>query len=242
MVLKIPTAPKHIGIIGGMGPFAGQRFIQHILEYARDTYGARVDEDYPQMSIENIALPALTAQGVTDGMQYVPLLSSVLKRIETYGAQMIAIPCNTIHSIHAELQKSVAVPLFNIIEETVRRAVSQDYKRTYILGTGSTISDGLYHSALRAQSIEPLQPTGEHQEQVGALITILEQGCSTPEACELYDLLVKEAMAQGADSIILGCTELSYLCNEPTPGISVIDSSRILAEAVVNAAYGASLS
>jgi aspartate racemase len=239
MVINRTNKPKHISVLGGMGPFATQRFLRHILEIARDTYGAARDEDYPRMTIESLALPAFTAHGIEDISASIPLLTETVIRIEKSGAEVITIPCNTIHSVHALLQQAVQVPILNIVTDTAYEASVQKSKKAYILATGSTISEGLYASALITFQIEALQPSTEIQKQVELLITILEGGVVTSEAKDIYMRIRKEATELGADAVILGCTELSFLAAESLPdtNLLVIDSSHVLAESLLAFAY-----
>jgi aspartate racemase len=248
MAIARPHSPKHIGIVGGMGPFATQRFIRHVLEYARDAYGARLDEDYPRMTLESLSVPLLTAQGLAaEGTRTaIPLLTEALSHLEQSGAKVIGIPCNTIHAVFGELEKVIAVPLLSIIETTAQAAVLQKSQTAYILATGSTISESLYQNALQEHGIFSLVPELSIQKKVEMLITILEGGSLTTEAHSLYSEILEDVRTQGADSVILGCTELSYLLplsseiietQMNTEDFKIIDSSRALAEALVTFAY-----
>ena len=232
------VAPRHIGVVGGMGPEATHAFIGHVLSIARSTYGAARDADYPRMSIENLPLPGLTAQGFEEQEAALDAMTDAIALLARRGAEVIAIPCNTTHTLHDQLQANVPVQVLNILEETITSAASAGGTRAYILGTCMTVQEKL-HQLPATGRVEVTYPSEALQTKVESLITRLESGPDAEYAESIYLELITEARSMGADTLILGCTELSISPPSNTQGLICIDSSRVLAEQLLAHAYRA---
>jgi aspartate racemase len=232
-------AIKHIGILGGMGPFATVAFLEQVLRLAQELYGAKQDSDFPQISLESVPLPQLSAFSFTDKEAAVNILTTQIAQLSNQGCEVIAIPCNTVHAFHKELQASTSIPVLNIITETVSKARELGVKKAYVIATNSTMEEDLYTNALTAHSIQTVQPSTEAQKYAEDLITELEQGRVSQKALALSALLEAEAESMGADCNILGCTELTLVSSTISSHLLVLDSSQILANALVSYAYEA---
>lgn len=231
--------PRHIGIVGGMGPQASHAFMGHMLSIAQHTYGATVDSDYPRMSMESITLPGLSAHDFSQHEEAESLLIETVQQLAARGAEVIAIPCNTVQILHKKLQSAVSIPVLNIIEVTANAAAHAEVKKVYVLGTRATVQGDGYRTALAGYGIEIVYPSGVQQDRVEALIMRLEKGPDDAYAKGEYALLAEEARSVGADSIILGCTELSLLPPDQETDLVRIDSSYALAARMIAYAYAA---
>lgn len=235
------VAPRHIGVIGGMGPEATQAFVGHLLSIARATYGAKLDAEYPRMSIESLPLIGFTAQGLEDESVALETITNAIALLARRGVEVIAIPCNTVHRLFDQFEATVPVQVLNILEETANAARTHGARKIYVLGTGMTVKEELYRRYC-PEDIELAYPSEELQAAVEDLITRFESGSDPSYAERIYPALITEARALGADAIILGCTELSICPPSDTQGLLCIDSSRVLAEQLMAHAYRATAS
>jgi aspartate racemase len=226
--------PLSIGILGGMGPRATLHFYEQLLNYARDAYSAKRDIEYPHIFVESLPLPDFTASSFGDQTHAEKSLCEAATRLESVGSELIAMPCNTAHLFFEAIQRSVSVPVLNIISETVREA--RMYSTVSVLGTRMTIEENLYTSELEATGCTPIGLSSEEQIIVEELITHLEEQPPTADVHALFADLTKALATKGADALILGCTELSQLQTSSSP-IPYIDSSDILARALIDRAY-----
>ena len=237
-----------IGIVGGVGPLAGVDIVKKIIEETN----ARKDQDH---------LPVLLssqANRIKDRTEYLlgrePInpghaLAEITYELERAGATVAAIPCNTAHSprifevILEDLAKNKAqIKLLNMIEETAK-FIKQHYEHSQIgvLSTSGTRNTGLYKNILERFELNCIEPNDDLQDKVHAAIydeTYGIKAISSPVTNRAHDELVSaihDLKAQGAQVIILGCTELPLALREKSYfGLPVIDPNRILARALIN--------
>jgi len=242
---------KIIGIVGGAGPFAGLDLCQKILE---ETI-AEKDQDY--LTVLNWSQPNLILDrteyllGQVDENPGVAIAEQV-RRLGEAGAAVAAIPCNTAHSppiydvIVAELvRQSVQVNFLHMIEETAvfLQTNFPHIQRVGILSTTGTYRAQIYPNCLQPAGFEAfvpdltMQETYIHPAIYDLIYGIKATGTATNRA--RADLLVgAEALRkQGAEAIILGCTEIPLAIPETTiDDMVVIDPTRILARALIREA------
>ncbi len=240
---------KTLGSLGGLGPDTTAEFYRMVVRRAR----RRFYQSYPRILIHSIPVPfeverSIVRHGTGEERMY-PLLEEGLLHLERAGADYLVIPCNTVHMFHRDLQQQLSVPLLNILTETARVCGEYGFRRVGILATGKTLEKRLYQNALEAIGIEALEPNGAERESVGALIyRILGGEAGEAERRELLDLSESLA-AQGAEAIILGCTDLQHLVSpqarphtppdeavlvdELASPVALVDSLEALARAAV---------
>lgn len=220
---------KTLGIIGGVGPLATMYIGEMIV---RRTVANR-DQDHVNMVItNNTNIPDRTAFIVGDSKENpVPVIVSDAHKLQTAGAEIIAIPCNTAHSFYDEIQAETDLPVINMIHETVKYAKNKGARRVGILGTTGTISTGIYQSACEQFGIEAVTPDDEIQEVVMSLIydDVKAGKRAAPEKWQV----IRDAMKKAhCDEMILGCTELSIV-REELQLTDCIDSLMVLAETAI---------
>jgi len=168
-----------------------------------------------------------------------PLLSEGVCRLEGSGADFAVIPCNTVHVFHSQLQGAISIPLLNILQETALACRSRGWDRVGVLGTVKTFNDRIYESALEEQGLVPVHLAVEKRDELGQLISRILSERTLPDDRQILIEMLQEMEGKGADGVILGCTDLQLLVNEGDPDlpVSVVDSMRCLADAVVRNLY-----
>lgn len=236
-----------IGIVGGVGPLAGIDIVQKIIEETK----ANKDQDH--LSVLLFSLPCQIpdrTEYLVGKIQESPATSitSIIKRLSAAGATYAAIPCNTAHAplIFDQIQKNIeeeAIPilLISMIEYTVKYIQSKyPGKKVGILSTTGTWKEGIYRNALRSQGIEIVEPDEVLQTQVHAAIYDKAYGIKAqsspvnPKAVAELEKVATVLASNGAEVLILGCTELPLAFTEQSwNNIPLIDPNRILARSLI---------
>lgn len=226
---------KKVGVLGGMGPEASAAFY---LQLTTKT-GARRDQDHLEVLIySDPTIPDRTTHLLSRGEDPRPQLIRRLRQLEDWGAEIIAIPCNTAHYYFEELQQALNVTLLNILRETVVRVEEElsPPAKIGILATTATLRLKLYDRILKESGYAPVVPDDQRQEQVYQAIRSMKAGDATEPVIEVFHHSIRDLKEAGSAGIILGCTELTLVQSQLDASLPLFDSSEILAEATLREA------
>lgn len=226
---------KTVGILGGMGPLATAELLRSITlltDAASDNEHLRVIAD------SNTAIPDRTAAILYGGKDPRPQMIASAKLLQNAGADFFIIPCNTAHYFLNDIASQVSIPYISMIEETVREVERQGFTTVGVLSTSGTAQSGVYSNAFEARGIKPLVPNADEQTHV---TDVIYKGVKAGN----FDLdvsglrrLVGRLANDGAEVLILGCTELPMAFEAwKLPG-KTLDPSRILAMRAIEYAGG----
>lgn len=226
---------KIVGILGGMGPESTVDFFLKLIKATP----AQKDQEHLRIIIDNNPkIPDRTLALLGKGESPLKELKRTIRNLEKAGAELIAMPCNTVYAYYDELQKSSHIPIINMISETIEYVQRKfpDIKKIGLLATTGTVKAGTYHKATR--EIEIITPDEVAQEKVMSAI-YSAQGIKAGhreyprrEILEVAEVLIE----QGAEAIIIGCTEISLVLNRGDLPVPLIDPLQILAGVVVKKA------
>jgi aspartate racemase len=223
-----------LGVIGGLGPFASAWFYKRLIELQKVTR----EQDYIDILLySKSSIPDRTAF-ITEANGESPF-DSMLEAgrvLENSGVSCIAIPCVTAHFFYTELQSKIQTPIINIIEETVRAAKRTGAKKIGLLATSGTIHAGLFQDALIEHGIETVTLTQKSQELLMDFI-YKSAKLGRPGGSVLLRELSRELLVQGAETVILGCTELSLAGMDWHKG-TYIDALEVLAHTALEKMTG----
>ncbi|MFZ3577041.1 aspartate/glutamate racemase family protein [Virgibacillus sp. DJP39] len=221
---------KTLGIIGGVGPLATM-FIGEMI--VRKTV-AEKDQDHVNMIItNNTNIPDRTAFILDQSNEDpVPLIISDAHRLESTGAEVLAMPCNTAHSFLNRIQAGTDLPVINMIRETVSRAVYNGNQNIGILATTGTIQTGVYQAECKEFGID-YTVSDTYIQSVVMSIIYDDIKAGKPVTREKWTTVEQAMFNAGCDKIILGCTELSLVKHDLLLNGRYIDSLQVLAEAAI---------
>ncbi len=226
---------KTIGIIGGMGPLAtADLFKKIVLNTKADT-----DQDHIKILIDNnTAIPDRTEAIINNGKNPVPQLTKSALSLWVMGAQILVMPCNTAHYFRSEVQKSVDIPILSMIELTGESLLKKGIKTVGLLATEGTINSGIYQNVFVKMGIEILVP--DEDEQI-AVTDLIYNGVKAGK--KDYDVTVVKGVMQniierGAETLVLGCTELPVAVDMYKLDFNVCDPTLELARGAIKAANG----
>lgn len=192
---------------------------------------ARVDQEHIEMLI-------YSKPSIPDRTQYIlgksrenplPDMIEIGKWLADMGADHIAIPCITAHFFHDKLTEGIPAPIINAIKETADYLKCNNIKRAGIMATEGTIQSRLFQKELGAAGIEAVIPGKEQQENITYLI-YRNVKASQPVDIERFRTAARELRENGAEVIILGCTELSLIKRDYDIGPGFIDAMEVLAK------------
>jgi aspartate racemase len=227
---------KTIGLIGGMSFESTAVYYQTLNQLARDRFGGLASAEILLHSVNFAEIVALqkTGQWREAGAR----LASIARNLEAAGADCVLICTNTMHKVAAEVQAAISVPLVDIIDETARALKAAGKSRPLLLATRYTMEDGFYHRGMRDASIDVAVPKEPGRSRVHDII--FSELCAgrvlDSSRAELLGI-IDEAKAEGADSVILGCTEICLTLDPahlPLPGF---DSTAIHCGAAAQFAF-----
>jgi aspartate racemase len=237
--------PFKLGIVGGVGPAATVDFMGKVVA---STPAGR-DQDHIKMVVEqNPQIPDRTANLLNDEADPTMAMYATCKRLESAGANAIAIPCNTAHAFVERIQEHLRVPIVNMLTETVdwiKHTYGSD-KVIGLLATSGTVASQVYHQAASRAGLELMMPAPDYQKLVMEAI-YGERGIKagfTDGLCRDQLLIAAEHLAEvGAEVLILGCTELPLVlshcdaCDLNGRAVALVDPTMILARRCVALAH-----
>lgn len=221
-----------LGILGGLGPMATAYFYELLISHTK----ADCDQDHIDIIINSHATTPDRTAFIMGKSADDPLavMAADLQRMKTYGADLVAIPCNTAHYFYDKLIASTDLPILNIMEETARCLSRLGVRRAGILATDGTVMTGTYDRYLSAHGIDCLRPSTEEQAVIMHIIYDEIKNGREPDV-PAFLAVAASLRERGADALILGCTELSLIKkHHPLPPY-FIDSLDVLADSTIRA-------
>jgi aspartate racemase len=218
--------PYTLGVIGGMGPMATATFMEILIQKTT----AACDQEHLPMVVRHIPqTPDRTAfiLGQSEESPQ-PYILEAAKKLVADGVREIAIPCVTSHFFHDEIQKEINIPMLDGVEDTARALASHGVKKVGIMATSGTVTSRLFTKAFAGYEMDCIYPDDAHQDMVMSLIYDCVKSNKSVDASLVAEVLAY-LQQQGAEVVVLGCTELSLIPKEYLKG-ETIDVMEVLAE------------
>ena len=231
--------PRALGVIGGMGPAATVEFMRRVIEATP----ARDDSDHVHLIVDNnphipSRIAALLEGGGADPG---PALAAIAQRLEAAGADALVIPCNTAHHYLEHVANAVEIPVLDLVALTLDhvQAAQPGIGEIGLLASTAVRETGLYARACEKRSLSIRFPA--NQEAVFGLIRQLKADPQIRESPPELEAALANLVEDGADCVVLACTELCLLAQPLDAPVPVYDTLQILAEEVVRIGKGAPL-
>jgi aspartate racemase len=224
---------KRIGMIGGMSWESTAVYYRRVNEQVREALGGLNSADVVLRSVNFHDIVTLQKLGAWE--QAAGELSKVAKELEQAGADMILICTNTMHLLADEVQASVGVPLIHIADVTGEAIADAGCRRPLLLATRYTMEQDFYRKRMEENfGLEVMIPDADDRQDVHDIIFgELCCGVVKDTSHRRYKEIVAKGKAAGADSVILGCTEIGLLVSAADFDIPTFDSTLLHADAAV---------
>ena len=228
---------RTLGIIGGMSWESTQSYYRLINEGIKAKLGNLHSADLLIHSVDFAPIGELQAQGQWEELGDVMVNSG--KRLQAAGAQGLLIATNTMHKVAEQVQAATNLPLIHIADTTADAIKQQGLTKIALLGTQFTMTEDFYKQRLMDAGLQVLIPDTDARAEVHRIIyDELCQGQLLASSRQYYTQVINELAAQGAEGVILGCTEIGLLISQADSPIPVFDTTAIHAAAAVQFLLG----
>ena len=218
---------KTIGLIGGMSWESTQSYYQLLNQGVNNKLGGLHSAKIVLVSLDFSHIAALQKQ--QDWPQMAEILVKAAKQVEAAGADYLLICTNTMHKLAEQVQAAVAIPLLHIADAVGENLIQHNFKKVALLGTQFTMEQDFYKQRLADKfAIDVLIPDAQGRETVHRVIyDELCKGIISPESKTEYLTIIDDLTQQGAEAIILGCTEIALLVQQSDTSIPLLDSTAL---------------
>lgn len=226
--------PKRIGIVAHSAEGGALCFITACREGQR-LLGAHM---HPEIIVSAIPM-GLSMAGWESGDhdEVAQHLRAGVDQVAAAGADFFICPDNTAHIVLERIAASLPIPGLHIADVVAGEMASRGLRRAALLGTKWTMTGRVYPEALARRGFETIAPDEVTREALNtAIFDELCQGIFAPATTERFVDAIRSLQRQGADSAILGCTEIPLIVNDDNSPLPVLDSTRLLARRAVEAA------
>ncbi len=225
---------KTIGLLGGMSWESSQDYYRIINETVRARLGGLHSAQSLMYSFDFAQVEALQHAGRWD--EATDLLIAAAQRLERGGADFIVLCTNTMHKMADALEAAITIPLLHIADPTAAQIQAAGLTRVGLLGTGFTMAEPFYRGRLEERyGLTVLVPGAHDQRLVHRIIyDELCLGVTTMASRKQYVRVIRSLADEGAEGVILGCTEIGLLIQPADSPLPVFDTTRLHAEAAVD--------
>lgn len=224
---------KTIGLLGGMSWESTALYYQKINKMVHHKLGKLHSAKVIINSVDFEEIAALQAKGLWQ--EAGTYLAEQAQNLEKAGADCILVCTNTMHKVAAQIEDSITVPFLHIADATAKEILSQNIGKVALLGTAFTMEQAFYKARLQDYGIDVVIPNEEDRKTVHSIIyEELCLGVINPDSQQQYIAIVERLIAEGAQGIILGCTEICMLIGELKFSVPLFDTTTIHAKEAVS--------
>lgn len=224
---------KTIGLIGGMSWESSAEYYRIINQETLKRLGGVHSARSLMFSFDFDEIKQLQHAGEWDRLA--DLMRDAARQLERGGADFIVVCTNTMHRLADAITSSVGIPLLHIADPTAEKIKAAGLQRVGLLGTAFTMEQDFYKGRLQTRhGLDVIVPDAEDRKVVHEIIyKELVLGTINPESRQAYRSIIKRLIENGAQAIILGCTEIMLLVREEDSAVPLFDTTTIHAIAAV---------
>lgn len=227
---------KTIGLIGGMSWESSLEYYRILNETVKERLGGFHSAKCVMYSVDFEEIEVLQHKG--DWPAATELMIDAAQRLERAGAEMVLICTNTMHLMAPEVEASINIPLLHIVDVTARAIKAGGYKKVGLLGTRFTMEKDFYKAKLQDQhDIAVIIPEADERQDVHDMVyNELCLGEIKEESQQRFQQIIRGLVTQGAEGVILGCTEIPLIVAQKDYNVPLFDTTVLHAQAAVEAA------
>ena len=228
---------KTIGLIGGTGWVSTLDYYRYFNELVYKNTDGQSTAEVIINSVNYPAIAKLTAAGNWD--EITKIITEAAIALQTAGADCILLGANTMHNIAPHVKAAIKIPFIHIAEETGKEILKKGIKKVALLGTKYTMQLPFFKDVLASMGIETIIPNESDIQIINdGIYKELALGVITAVTKENYLQIMQKLQQEGAEGIILGCTEIPLLIKPNDFDLPLFDTTFIHASAAVNFSLG----
>lgn len=223
---------KRIGLIGGLSPESTVHYYQILCREYNRRFGGL---NFPELTIESLNLQRLTGLFELNDWDGVGgALLEALGRLKAAGADFAAILANTPHNAYRQIHAASPLKILTIMDATAAALIRDRRHKVALLGTRPTMEFGFFQEHFQAHGIQTIVPNPEQRLVLDRMIwNELSHGSIKPGSRAAARVMIGDLVHQGAEAVILGCTELGLLIQPEDSARPLYDTTRLHAEAIL---------
>lgn len=221
---------RTIGLIGGMSWESTQSYYQLLNQAVKESLGGLHSAKIVLVSLDFAEIARLQQQ--QDWPQMAEILIKAAKQVEAAGANYLLICTNTMHKLAEQVQAAISIPLLHIADAVGENLIQNNHKKVALLGTQFTMEQDFYKQRLADKfSIDVLVPAAQERAIIHNVIyNELCKGIIKSESKAAYLAIIDKLKQQGAEAVILGCTEIGLLVQQADTSMPLLDSTTLHCE------------
>ena len=220
---------KKIGIIGGLSPESTVKYYKWLNDGVKARMGGHHSAKVLLFSVNFGEFVDLKDKGDWDTQGCI--LAEEAAALERAGAEFIVLATNTMHKMADQIVAAIHVPFLHLADATANRIVAQGLDTVGLLGTRFTMEEDFYKGRLADKGITALVPDEAGRIAVNDVIyNELTQGVVKEESRAAYRRIMHDLAEQGAQGIIMGCTEITMLVDQGDSPVPLFDTTKIHVE------------
>jgi aspartate racemase len=228
---------KRIGLIGGMSWESTALYYRLINMGVRARLGGHASADLVLRSIDFAPVEELQRNGDWIGLD--AMMAQAAQDVEAAGADILLLCTNTMHRCADAIEAAIAIPFLHIADPLEMVLGEMEIETVGLLGTRYTMEQGFYRERLEAAGVEVIVPEEPDRIEIHRIIyEELAAGRIEDSSRATYKAIMEQLAGDGADAIILGCTEIGMLVGPEDALVPLLDTTVLHAQAAVDWALG----
>ena len=220
---------RKLGLIGGMSWVSTRTYYEHINRIVQQKVDPHASAPLLIESLDFARLHALRES--QDWERAAGILVESARGLEQAGATALVIGANSMHRVYDQVAAAIAIPILHIAECVGQRMAADGVKSAALLGTSNVMTESFYRRRLVAHGIDLLPPDLDNIEVLDRIIyDELIVGKATRDAERALKTMITVKEQDGAEAIVLACTELEMVVDVDANVLPIYDSTRIHAE------------
>lgn len=229
-----------LGLIGGMSWHSTATYYRIVNEMVAAQLGGHASARIALQSLDFAEIRDCQVRGDWDAAG--ALLADAARRCVAGGATTVAICTNLMHKVAPQVEAAVDVPLLHIGDAVAGAAAERGWSTLGILGTRWVMEEPFYADRLARHGIAAVVPDEREREVVDRIVfDELTQGVVRDASRGTYVDVIRRLADQGAEAVVLACTEIGLLVSPEDSPLPIIDSAEVHARALGRVALGASV-
>ena len=224
---------KTIGLVGGLSWESSKEYYRIMNETVNERLGGLRSAKCMLYSLDFAEIREIQQTKGWD--EVTKILIDAAQRLEAAGADIVVICANTMHKFVPEIERRIHVPILHIADATAEKILEKGLKKVGLLGTKMTMEEDFYKGRIRERfGVDVLVPDKDDRDFIERVIfDELCVGKMNASSKKRFKQIIGKLVENGAEGIILGCTEIPLLIKQEDVNVPIFDTAEIHAKAAV---------